>query len=129
MEDDRQARGSAAPHPPGDATGVVRHTPAPWTLDREGLSGLFEPGYHYITAGKGFPEDKANGPGFELSGCMSLADARLIATAPEMFQEIGRMISILENAIPRLQSVHALLARELEMDLMRLRSVLSKAGG
>lgn len=24
MADDRQARGSAAPHPPGDATGVVR---------------------------------------------------------------------------------------------------------
>lgn len=58
------------------------HTPGPWLLDQIERGGdLVSDGYHFIEAGKGFHNgDDENG--FCISGCMSLANARLIAAAP-----------------------------------------------
>lgn len=55
------------------------------------------------------------------------ADADLICAAPRMARELGRTVSVLENAITRLQNVHPLLARELELTLDEARAALAES--
>lgn len=68
-----------------------------------------------------------NGSARPVTVSLTPESERLIAAAPELKQEVGRMVSVLENVIPRLRNVHAIMARELEMDLARLRNLLAKA--
>lgn len=105
------------------------HTPGPWSVgSRNGgfNANTIYAGEDSVASVYGIPLHRTLS---EVAGCEGLPNARLIAAAPELKQEVGRMISVLENIISRLQPVHALMARELESDIQRLRAAIAKAGG
>jgi hypothetical protein len=64
----------------------AQFTPGPWVLDAEVHGDLIEDGYHFIDAGIGYHSETHEPAGFGIQGCMSLADARLIASAPKLFE-------------------------------------------
>lgn len=64
----------------------TKHTEGPWRLDGPEYEGVASDDYHLIDAGRGY-----HPYGFGLSGCMSLADARLIAAAPDMLDALLRL--------------------------------------
>lgn len=76
---------------------TTTHTPGPWTVDLPSYAHraeLIDTGYHFIDGGKGFyPE------GFGLSGCLSLADARLIAAAPDLLA-VAAMLDRIAGQVP-----------------------------
>jgi len=67
----------------------IRHTPGPWRVsdDDEGNGGIADDWYHFIEAGAGLCSPPKY-LGFEISGCMSMQDARLIAAAPELLEAL-----------------------------------------
>lgn len=54
---------------------------------------------------------------------------RIVDQRNDLRREVRRMVSVLEGTIPRLEVVHALMARELEADLRQLRAVIAKTEG
>jgi hypothetical protein len=86
------------PLPPNRAAPGAQHTPGPWRLDDPIHGDLIEEGYHFIDAGNGFGD--AQGFGFGISGCLSRADAALIASAPDLASENAALKA--ENARLRL---------------------------
>jgi hypothetical protein len=66
------------------------YTPGPWQLDkRDGFNDSFiSERYHFITAGCGYYTGEDDN-GFELCGCISPANARLIASAPELLEALS----------------------------------------
>ena len=77
------------------------HTPGPWLVDAdtgEHRRRLIEPGYHFIDAGKGYYSEN-DGLGFRLAGYMSLADATLIAAAPELLNALEYLLSKCEPTL------------------------------
>lgn len=63
------------------------HTPGPWVLDDvDNHADVIADDYHFIDAGTGCTGMRD--PGFGIAGCMSLADARLIASAPELLEAL-----------------------------------------
>ena len=71
----------------------TKFTPGPWRVSDVDHEGIADDSYHFIAAGK---ECHGNGPdgGFEIAGCMSTSDARLIAAAPELFEALREFIRI-----------------------------------
>lgn len=68
------------------------HTPGPWFIDRDGIDFGTSTEYHVIEGGKGFL-DPGDGMGFRVSGCMSLADARLMAAAPDLLDALRMLVA------------------------------------
>lgn len=58
------------------------HTPGLWVIDPPSMGEINGGEYHTIEAGDGFT--KGRYVGFRVSAFMSIADARLIAAAPEL---------------------------------------------
>jgi len=74
----------------------TKFTPGPWRLDHDPIgSGVFSDNenYHGVEAGHGFIKD---GVGFNCTGFMSKADARLIAAAPELFEALSDLLNVTE---------------------------------
>lgn len=66
---------------------MSKYTPGPWILDcEEDHADVIADDYHFIDGGIGFTGGSE--PGFGLSGLMSPADARLIASAPELLEAL-----------------------------------------
>lgn len=59
------------------------HTPGPWKEHAPNVDGTVDETYRRITAGVGFCHGRDE-PGFQLTGYIRPADARLIAAAPEL---------------------------------------------
>lgn len=76
-------------------------TSGPWFVSdnqseiNKKLSGK---GYHFISTESGFYYDEHDS-GFELSGCMSIHDANLIAAAPDLLEALQDAVSDLETTI------------------------------
>lgn len=68
----------------------TQHTPGPWVLDdfhhAPSRKKIVSADYHYVDAGKGFYPK-----GFGLSLVASEADARLIASAPELLEALVKI--------------------------------------
>lgn len=64
---------------------MSKHTPGPWRLDSAMHAHVVDDEYHAIDAG-------FNGDGFSLLGFMSIADARLIAAAPELLETLREFL-------------------------------------
>lgn len=67
-----------------------KHTPGPWVMDGKHYRGKLDRHYHAITAGCGFHVTDDD-EGFEITGCISTADARLIAAAPDLLEALERL--------------------------------------
>lgn len=69
----------------------IKHTPGEWYVSDDEHGDIASDEYHFITAGAGLcsPPDYV---GFEIAGCMSLADARLIAAAPRLLEALRDLI-------------------------------------
>lgn len=74
----------------GLGTRVQEPTPGPWVLADEYNPSLARHDYHFIHAGRGYPDE--NGHGFGISGVMSLANARLIAAAPDLYAALKTIV-------------------------------------
>lgn len=71
------------------------HTPAPWSFNRS-----FEDEYNNyfaIKAGEGFHSNTEN-TGFGLTGFISEPNVRLIANAPELLENLMRLVDRIEEA-------------------------------
>ena len=67
------------------------HTKGPWRLDQNGEGEwpeVYKGDYRRINAGQGYHPD-----GFDLTGFMSEADARLITAAPDLLEAVEDVIS------------------------------------
>lgn len=65
-------------------------TPGPWFVSdnhSEVNEKLSDKGYHFISTESGFYSDEHDS-GFELAGCISIADANLIAAAPDLLEAL-----------------------------------------
>lgn len=65
-------------------------TPGPWFVsdnNSEVNEKLSDKGYHFISTESGFYSDEHDS-GFELAGCISIADANLIASAPDLLESL-----------------------------------------
>lgn len=72
----------------------IKHTPGPWLHNKE--FHLYEPdAYSEISAG-GF-HDPETRSGFAITGMISDADAKLIAAAPELLENLIRIIDRIEE--------------------------------
>lgn len=70
---------------------AAKHTPGPWLLDAVDTHHVTDPGidgYHAITAGAGFFSPESKERGFHLTSYMSLADAKLMAAAPDLLEAL-----------------------------------------
>jgi hypothetical protein len=67
---------------------VAEHTKGPWRLDDPIHATHIDETYHFIDAGDGLSHDAS---GFGISGFLSLANARLIAAAPELLDALKRL--------------------------------------
>lgn len=67
-------------------------TSGPWRLKWEAPHPDYEYPYMRLTAGDGIGDANSNG-GFELSGIVSEADARLIAAAPVLYALLDAFIN------------------------------------
>ena len=68
-----------------------KHTKGPWRVNDDRNEGLVDDEYHFIAAGDGLcSPPKYNG--FEISGCMTIHDARLIAAAPELLEALQHIV-------------------------------------
>ncbi|MNQ14500.1 hypothetical protein D3C85_274540 [compost metagenome] len=82
------------------------YTKGPWRLDEGFINPeILDDTYHAIMAGAGFLGDEKNPAGFELTGCISTADARLISCAPELLEALEIALGSIkeichERAIP-----------------------------
>jgi len=70
----------------------MSHTKGPWEVSDDRHKGLADTTYHFIRAGDGICADSYKG--FEIAGCMSAEDARLIAAAPEMLEALKLAMEI-----------------------------------
>jgi hypothetical protein len=75
------------------------HTPGPWRLNdpHAGRNHVLCETYHSIDGGIGFLPDDPAEQGFGVTGYMTLADARLMAAAPEMFKTLSDLDGWLAN--------------------------------
>lgn len=76
---------------------MTKHTPGPWRLDTPDMAHVVEHDYHSIKAGVGFLAEKPEAAGFGLAGHMTLADARLIAAAPELLEALVACVDALDR--------------------------------
>jgi hypothetical protein len=60
-----------------------KFTPGPWRVDDDVHAHVIDSEYHVIDAGP-----MCTPAGFSLAGCMTLANAHLIAAAPEMYEAL-----------------------------------------
>lgn len=74
----------------------IKHTPGPWVVDIGSYIGCTDEHYHSITAGCGYHVGNQD-DGFELSGCMSAANAHLIAAAPELLEALSDALIDFDN--------------------------------
>lgn len=65
----------------------MNYTPAPWRVDLDFKHTAIE--YHQITALDG---PRSDGPGFSITGCINIADAQLIASAPDLLEALRAII-------------------------------------
>jgi hypothetical protein len=71
----------------------MNHTPGPWRVNLDFKHTDIN--YHQIIALDDF---KKNGPGFSITGCIGIEDARLIAAAPDLLKALEDIV-IWENKI------------------------------
>jgi hypothetical protein len=70
------------------------HTPGPWTLKFEPPTPDYE--YPYMTLRAGVPHDHESS-GFEISGIIPEADARLISEAPALLAALKSAVAALRS--------------------------------
>ena len=70
-----------------------RFTPGPWELDAPGNEHVVDYDYHVIQAGDGFHDTRTK-KGFRLSGYMSIADGRLMATTPKLLNALIALYAV-----------------------------------
>lgn len=89
-------------------------TPGPWELDPPETAHVTSEDYHNIRAGCGFlsrAKDQRE-PGFSISGHMTVADARLIAAAPDLLAAlVGLRNSFAEYVGPNCAAADAAIAK------------------
>lgn len=71
----------------------TEHTPGPWRVLTKEEFKHTDDKYHCIIALDG---PKSNAPGFSITGCISIHDARLIAAAPDLLQTLEDAIGSFE---------------------------------
>lgn len=72
---------------------MSNHTKGPWILDEMYSSpDILGEHYHSIHAGCGYHSDESD-IGFEINGCISTADAHLIAAAPDLLEALEDMLA------------------------------------
>jgi len=76
---------------------TTKHTPGPWVLDDLAHSHVVDADYHVIESGKGYHLDGEESDGFNVTGCISLDDASLIAAAPDLLAALERALSWLTS--------------------------------
>lgn len=75
---------------------MSKHTKGPWEVDSESYLGDKDEHYHSITAGCGY-HVTGDDDGFEISGCMSTANARLIASAPCLLDALEALLAVADQ--------------------------------
>ena len=72
-----------------------KHTPGPWIHTED------DDNYHAVTAGCGYHVN-SDDDGFEIAGCISKANAHLIAAAPDLLEALEYCLDCLgdEFALP-----------------------------
>lgn len=86
-------------------------TPGPWFVSdnhSEVNEKLSDKGYHFISTESGFYSDEHDS-GFEIAGCISIADANLIAAAPDLLEA-------LQDIVRSSQAFHSALEFDHEFD-------------
>ena len=63
-----------------------KHTPGPWIHTED------DDNYHAVTAGCGYHVN-SDDDGFEIAGCISKANAMLIAAAPDLLDALSEIIN------------------------------------
>lgn len=105
----------------------IVHTPGPWRQFAQNIEDENDPDYRSISAGSGLFLHRT---GFEITGFISEADARLIAAAPELLEACRLVLDAIEQAnlrgevlwIHRNSAVH-------ESASERLQHVIERATG
>jgi hypothetical protein len=92
----------------------TKHTPGPWVLDDIAHSHV-DADYHIIDAGKGYHLDGEGSDGFNLSGCMSLDDARLIAAAPDLLAALESLALVVGLTAFKHESQRAVLQEAVDL--------------
>lgn len=78
---------------------MANHTPGPWKAEPAHLTNKLLTGddnYIRITSGEGFRCNE-HSTGFELTGFMFPADARLIQAAPDMYELLRKAAKLLDQ--------------------------------
>lgn len=91
----------------------MSHTRGPWRVSDSDHEELADEFYHFISAGDGLCADEYEG--FEIAGCMSIEDARVLAAASDLLDALRYV----EHALPKAMGFH----RELEV----IRAAIAKA--
>jgi hypothetical protein len=99
---------------------MSKHTKGPWVVDGKHYRGTLDEHYHAITAGCGYHLNDED-DGFEIAGCISTANARLIAAAPELLEA-------LEMAVAEYEKLPHSLGYEFT-HLSAMRTAIAKARG
>jgi hypothetical protein len=107
-------------------------TPGPWKLDdtsaHYGHAHLIHGFYHFIDAGCGYCIDGNPDPGFSLSALMSIADARLIAAAPDLVSALQEALEFVDAYVDVIDGDGELRPnRAMSLD-QEIRQALGKAG-
>lgn len=81
---------------------AAKFTPGPWRLDAPVNAHVISDDYHTVDAGCGFlASADQREPGFGLAGHMTLADARLIAASPLLFDALETLAGALTTGAGR----------------------------
>ncbi len=100
-------------------------TKGPWRLDDAIHSGVIGENYHVIDSGRGGWYSLEDG-GFSIAAYINLADARLIAAAPDLYEAV---IRFLNPPVSLASGTATLDLDKLEEDRAFARAALAKARG
>ena len=83
----------------------TKFTPGPWEAKNEEISGVIDPIYFTITAGKGYCVHSEQNAGFALRGYMNKANADLIASAPELYEALEKSVEQMLIGLTAVQKI------------------------
>ena len=119
-----------------------KFTPGPYKVICPVINGVQEENYLMIQAGCGYCTDTTPDSGFGLTGCINQANANLLASAPDLYEQLEKTISAAKAALqlafeisekPIVTDAEADYrideAKMIEMQVDKAEAVLAKARG